>query len=385
MKTSGVMLRKMDQIYSEECRIEKLIQLPDRQYQYFKLHLMEEQNFIKENQDAMYLEHIEGSQYLSHCLLVMGEQSEDGVLIRSEGADYARYAAYQPHIRSYITEQLSMVADRILRGEFGKQENGSWLIGWDDIKEHFDITVSKTNGIGQMLVDELNSRDEVSEIIATEDCIEMSVILMQNENADMSDMVSVMGCNLTEPIEEDTLEDNTSMTHTMNKQEVFIDELNKVLIKADFDKLDKSLNGQDNAYAKEILGKMHEAFVYAYGTEPITEDNYEFLELPVIIRGRDTGHLALGTVTIDMESSGEHWGTVFVTPLGVLVQGNSLSPQEGEYLKQEFIPYDYWYTPNVEGDIHIGFEDVPEQIKELLKNCETVEQQDTEEQMDMKM
>lgn len=215
MKTTGVMLRKMYQIYSEECRIEKLVQIPDKQYQYFKTHLMEDQYFIKENQDAMYLEHIEGSRYLSHCLLVMGELSEDGVLIRSEGSDYARYAAYQPHIRSYMSEQLHMVTDRILYGEFGKQEDGSWIIGWDDIKEHFDITVSNTNGIGQMLVDELESRDEVSEIIATEDCIEMSVILMQDKNADMSDMVSVIGCNITEPMEEDMSEETSGMIQSM--------------------------------------------------------------------------------------------------------------------------------------------------------------------------
>lgn len=215
MKTTGVMLRKMYQIYSEECRIEKLVQIPDKQYQYFKTHLMEDQYFIKENQDAMYLEHIEGSRYLSHCLLVMGELSEDGVLIRSEGSDYARYAAYQPHIRSYMSEQLHMVTDRILYGEFGKQEDGSWIIGWDEIKEHFDITVSKTNGIGQMLVDELERRDEVSEIIATEDCIEMSVILMQNENADISDMVSVMGCNLTETTEDEITEDTSMMMQKM--------------------------------------------------------------------------------------------------------------------------------------------------------------------------
>ena len=145
----------------------------------------------------------------------MGELSDDGVLIRSEGSDYARYAAYQPHIKSYMMEQLSMVADRIIRGEFGKQKDGSWLIGWDDIREHFDITVSRINGIGQMLVDELESRDEVSEIIATEDCIGMSVILMQDENADISDMVSVMGCNLTDTAEDEISEDTSVMAQSM--------------------------------------------------------------------------------------------------------------------------------------------------------------------------
>ena len=41
-----------------------------------------------------------------------------------------------------------MTADAILCEELGKQMDGSWIIGWDDIEEHFDIIVSKNNGIG---------------------------------------------------------------------------------------------------------------------------------------------------------------------------------------------------------------------------------------------
>lgn len=171
----------------------------------------------------------------------------------------------------------------------------------------------------------------------------------------------------------------------MKKQEQFIDEVNKVLVKADFGQVDKSLNGQDNAYAKEILGQMHNAFESVYGTAVIEEGEYEFIELPAIIRGRNTGHLALGVVTIDMESSGEHWGTFFLTPLGVLDQGSGLNPQEREYVKNNFIPYDYWYTPKVEGDIHVGFDDVPKEVAELLKVCESEQIQDSDNQMDMKM
>ena len=47
-------------------------------------------------------------------------------------------------------------------------------------------------------VEELNRRDEVAEIIDTEDGIEMSMILTRNENAGMMDLFSVMGCDLTD-------------------------------------------------------------------------------------------------------------------------------------------------------------------------------------------
>lgn len=65
----------------------------------------------------------------------------------------------------------------MIKGRFGETENGSWVIGFDDIKEHFDLTVSPTNGIGEMLIDELERREEIGEIIATEDCMEITQFL----------------------------------------------------------------------------------------------------------------------------------------------------------------------------------------------------------------
>lgn len=197
MKIKGIMMRKEPQFKLHECSIEKLVVLPEPEYCQFCTKMLADYDFIAENRELMYAEGVLGAETY-HCLLVMGEDSEDGVLVESEGAGYARYASYQPYIKSYLREQLRMAADDILRGEMGKQADGSWLIGWDDIKEHLDITVSRTNGIGQLLVEELNRREEVAEAIATEDGMEMSMILARNQNADGMDLFSVMECNLTD-------------------------------------------------------------------------------------------------------------------------------------------------------------------------------------------
>lgn len=197
MRLKGIMMRKEPRLKWHECRIEKLVVLQEQEYRHFCMKMLEDYDFIAENRKLMHAEGTPGAETY-HCLLVMGESSEDGVLVESEGADYARYASYQPNVKSYLREQMRMAADDILRGEFGKQEDGSWLLGWDDIKEHLDITVSRTNGIGQLLVDELNRREEVAGVIATEDGMEMSMILARDKNAGMVDLFSVMGCNLTD-------------------------------------------------------------------------------------------------------------------------------------------------------------------------------------------
>ena len=74
------------------------------------------------------------------------------------------------------------------------------MIGFDDIKEHFDLTVSPTNGIGEMLLRELDAQEEVGAVIATEDCFEISEYLQMRRKCvcvrKASDRFSLMGCNL---------------------------------------------------------------------------------------------------------------------------------------------------------------------------------------------
>lgn len=204
MRTKGIMMRKEPQPDIRDCIIEKIVILPDEEYRYFLSHMLYDYQFIAENTDLMYVEHEDDNSWISHCLLVMGESSDDGMLVESEGADYARYSAYQAGAKSYVKEKLRMTADAILCGEFGKQMDGSWTIGWDDIEEHFDIVVSKNNGIGEMLVGELGSRDEVEEINTTESGIEMLVTFVQNEKNTVMERDVTRTVNLDSSYEEQT-------------------------------------------------------------------------------------------------------------------------------------------------------------------------------------
>ncbi len=152
-------------------------------------------------------------------------------------------------------------------------------------------------------------------------------------------------------------------------QKVFIDRLNDLLPAVDFVKLDKACNSDDNSYAKEILKQMHDMFVETYDTVYL-DDDYEFVELPAVIRGRNTGHIGLGVVTLDLQASGEHWGTFFLAPSGVIDQGGEkMPPADWQYLKQTYLPYDYWYTVPIERDIHVDFDHVPEKINDMLNAC----------------
>ncbi len=149
--------------------------------------------------------------------------------------------------------------------------------------------------------------------------------------------------------------------------ETFADNINAVLRKVSFEHLESSLQRPDKSYAGEVLKQMHNAFMKTYGTDYLDVSSYEFVSIPAVIRSRQTGKLCLGVVTLDLESSGEHWGTDFLTPYGVMSQGDpDANADLQKYIRDNFIPYDYWYTADVEDDIHVNFDDIPEDVDNLI-------------------
>ena len=173
-----------------------VVTLNQEQFAWFSERLLDDYNFI-----ADYAKETYDDGERKHCLLVLGEGEDDGILVCSEGSFYARYSAYLPKARQILRDEVHRIAELMIKGRFCETENGSWVIGFDDIKEHFDLTVSPTNGIGEMLLGELEAQEEVGAVIATEDCFEISEYLQNApEDASASEKLltvfSLMGCNL---------------------------------------------------------------------------------------------------------------------------------------------------------------------------------------------
>lgn len=143
--------------------------------------------------------------------------------------------------------------------------------------------------------------------------------------------------------------------------------INEVLENVDFARLEFSLESADKSYAGEVLKEIHEAFLKTYGTDCLERDQYGFMGLPAVIRSDQTGKLSLGIVMIDLQSSGEHWGTAFLTPYGVVSQGDqNADPFFQNYLNENFIPYHYWYTVEAKGDFHTDQENIPDEVANLI-------------------
>ena len=150
----------------------------------------------------------------------------------------------------------------------------------------------------------------------------------------------------------------------------FIQSVNSILEELDFEELERSCNGSDPAYAQEILQRMHQAFLNIYRTDCLTDPGLSLVELPAVIRGKRTGEVTLGLVTLDLAASGGRWNTVFITPVGVLSQNKEkMSRIQRTFLLEKFMPYDYWYTPEVPCDVHINYDNVPYKVVRLATAC----------------
>ena len=170
--------------------------IPHNQFISFQKNMLNDYAFIVPFADEMHV----GSDDITHSMLLLDEEGEDGILINSEGSYYGRYTAYLPKAKKLIKDEIHEVARAIINGRFADSGNGSWVIGFDDIKEHFDLTITPNNGIGKLLLEELECQEEVGEIIATEDCFEITNYLKKVPEEDVGErfmtVLSLMGCNL---------------------------------------------------------------------------------------------------------------------------------------------------------------------------------------------
>lgn len=100
MQARAIFRRKEVCFEPSECEIEKVIHLSDSDFARFQQTLLDNYDFLHDNADLMRVEN-----GVTHCLLVVGETLDDGILVNSEGSDYARYAAYFPNAKSFLLTQ----------------------------------------------------------------------------------------------------------------------------------------------------------------------------------------------------------------------------------------------------------------------------------------
>lgn len=163
--TKAILQRKISEFNTQNCVIEGIELMNGSEFEEFSNNLLEDRDFIIERKEEMYRD----SMGQIHVLLALDRDGGDGILIDSQGHNYARYTAFMPNIKPYIEEQISIAAENT--------SNGSWAIYFDEIEENHGLIVKENSGIGTMLLDILHRREEIAEIEIEDECFDITLYL----------------------------------------------------------------------------------------------------------------------------------------------------------------------------------------------------------------
>lgn len=197
LRTCAAWRRKEPELEAAECKIEAVVELDNYQFISFKRHMLDNYDFIREHVDLMYRDR----KGLDHCLLVLGKGHEEGILVDSQGSSYARYSSLLPNARTFLQKNIQTMAEELIREGTAQTDNGSWVLSFEEISQHFDCTVTPTNGLGQMLIAEMRARDDVANLVIAEDSLEMTYYLdhapaSATTAERITTLFGLMGCNL---------------------------------------------------------------------------------------------------------------------------------------------------------------------------------------------
>ena len=109
--TKAIFGRKISEFELQNCVIEGIELMNGNEFEEFSKNLLEDRDFIIERKEEMYRD----SMGQIHGLLALDMEGGDGILIDSQGHDYARYTAFMPNIKAYIEEQISIAAEQIIK------------------------------------------------------------------------------------------------------------------------------------------------------------------------------------------------------------------------------------------------------------------------------
>lgn len=103
MKLQAFFERKLPKFDLTDAVIEAVEVLSHDRFEAFSRQLLQDTDFIAVHKSAMYIDEND----VRHCLLVLDEAYDNGILVDSQGYNYARYAAWMPGIKPYFDSQIA--------------------------------------------------------------------------------------------------------------------------------------------------------------------------------------------------------------------------------------------------------------------------------------
>lgn len=168
---------KDEEVKAENYIVEKVIELDDEEYESLCEDLMANRDFITENKESIYVD----NNGTVHCILALGKSYDDGILINSEGYDYARYYSLIPNARqlvildkypvlNHFIERMAEVTENILSKAVAQssEDNRNYIAELDEYNIPGEPIISPA-----LLDDMLTDSGMVDDTILHDDSIEL--------------------------------------------------------------------------------------------------------------------------------------------------------------------------------------------------------------------
>ena len=116
LKFNSTLNHKQSDYQTREIIVEKVITLYGKSFSELKDHPLHDDPYIAENCDLMYID----SNDTAHCLLMVDSNSGDGILVESEGSNYARKSQFIPNARALVENSEFTVSEQKLHKSLKK-------------------------------------------------------------------------------------------------------------------------------------------------------------------------------------------------------------------------------------------------------------------------
>lgn len=158
---------KATDLQTERCQVDGVVTLGQWQFEYLKNCTLDDFDFIEELRDKLPVT----NDNTRHCIMVLDETGDDGILIDPQGFTYPRYSAYihnakqllqmeqYPSLKTFIQDMMDTV-EEVTRIAVNSQENGEFHSDLSDIEIDFQPNVLDKI----LLSDMLNSRPEFESV-----------------------------------------------------------------------------------------------------------------------------------------------------------------------------------------------------------------------------
>ena len=170
LETKAFFKRKEAEIEMENCVAEKVIRLSGFEFDRFSKNLLQDWHFIRDNQ----FDTSRDKEGRTRCLLVIGEGRRDGILVNSEGSDYARYSAFLPNAEDMLTvgrypalaelnRKLTAAVDYIAETAGTANPEGRGVFNLDDDGFTFGIDLMTNAALRNTVLNMLDQRPEIKD------------------------------------------------------------------------------------------------------------------------------------------------------------------------------------------------------------------------------